>query len=165
MEGKTPSKTAINDHVHRIFPNDLNAQGTVFGGLVMGIIDRLAHLIAERHSGRICVTASVDELIFLSPAGHGDNLIFKVSINRSWNSSMEVGAKVFAENRFSSELKHIVSAYLTFVALDDQGKPTKVPPVLPETPVEKLRFEEAGIRREHRIAHKKEIAIRRQNIP
>jgi len=165
MKGKTPSQTAINDHTYRIFPNDLNAQGTAFGGLIMSIVDRLTHLIAERHSGHICVTASVDAVNFLAPAGHGDNVIFKASINRSWNTSMEVGAKVFAENRFTSEQRHIVSAYLTFVALDDHQKPIQVPPVIPESPLEKRRFEEAQIRREHRMEHKKTIRARRQKNP
>lgn len=157
MQGKTPGETAIQDHTYRVFPNDLNAQGTVFGGLILSIVDRLTHLIAERHSGRICVTASVDAVNFLAPAGHGDNIIFKASINRSWKSSMEVGAKVFAEHRLSSERFHIVSAYLTFVALDDAKKPTAVPPVTPETAEEKRRFKEAQIRREHRMEYKKTI--------
>jgi len=162
MEGKKPSTTAINDHTYRIFPNDLNAQGTVFGGLIMAEADRLTHIIAERHSGRICVTASVDSIIFHAPAGHGDNLIFKTSINRSWHSSMEVGIHVVAEERISLERHHIVSAYLTFVALDDHGKPTTVPPVLPETADERRRYEEADLRRTNRMAQKKEFMKRRK---
>lgn len=157
MEGKKPSSTAIHDHTYRIFPNDLNAQGTVFGGLIMSEADRLAHIVAERHSGRICVTASVDSIVFHAPAGHGDNLIFKTSINRSWRSSMEVGVKVIAEERNTLERKHIVSAYLTFVALDDHGKTAIVPPVIPDSEHEKRRFEEAAIRRDYRIRQKKEF--------
>jgi acyl-CoA hydrolase len=155
MEPKTPSITAIHDHTYRIFPNDLNAQGTVFGGLIMAEADRLAHIVAERHSGRICVTASVDSIQFHAPAGHGDNLIFKSSINRAWHTSMEVGVKVMAEERTTMERKHIVTAYLTFVALDDYGRPTGVPPVSPKTAVQKRRFDEADKRRAARISFKK----------
>lgn len=162
MEGKTPASTAIHDHTYRIFPNDLNAQGTVFGGLIMAEADRLAHIVAERHSGRICVTASVDSILFHAPAGHGDNLIFQTTINRSWNSSMEVGVRIMAEERTTMERKHIVSAYMTFVALDEHGRPTRVPPVTPESEVEKQRFEEADLRRSHRIEQKKEFAKRRE---
>ena len=155
MEGKKPSETSIHDHTYRIFPNDLNAQGTVFGGLIMSEADRLAHIIAERHSGKICVTASVDSILFHAPAGHGDNLIFQTAINRSWNTSMEVGVKVLAENRTTMDRKHIVSAYLTFVALDRDGNPTQVPCVIPTTELEKRRFEEADLRRSQRISHKR----------
>lgn len=155
MEEKTPSSTAIHDHTYRIFPNDLNAQGTVFGGLIMAEADRLAHIIAERHSGRICVTASVDSIQFYAPAGHGDNLIFKSSINRAWHTSMEVGVKVMAEERTTMKRKHIVTAYMTFVALDEHGKPTAIPPVAPKSDVEKRRFEEAQRRREIRLNFKK----------
>ena len=154
MDGKKPSDTAIRDHTYRIFPNDLNAQGTVFGGLIMAEADRLAHIVAERHSGRICVTASVDSVLFHAPAGHGDNLIFQTMINRSWNSSMEIGVRIMAEERISMQRKHIVSAYMTFVALDDYGKPTKVPAVSPSTKDEKRRFEEADQRRSLRMAQR-----------
>lgn len=155
MEGKKPSDTAIHDHTYRIFPNDLNAQGIVFGGLIMAEADRLAHIIAERHSTRICVTASVDSILFHAPAGHGDNLIFQTMINRAWNTSMEVGVRVLAEERTTMERKHIVSAYITFVALDDHGRPARVPPVTPKTDEEKRRFEQADKRRAIRIAQKK----------
>jgi acyl-CoA hydrolase len=160
MEGKKPSETSIHDHTYRIFPNDLNAQGTVFGGLIMAEADRLAHIVAERHSAKICVTASVDSILFHAPAGHGDNLIFQTTINRSWNSSMEVGVKILAEERTTMNRKHIVSAYLTFVALDNHGKPTVVPPVIPSTEVEKRRFEEADLRRSNRISHKQTLRKR-----
>ena len=122
----------------------------------MAEADRLAHIVAERHSSRICVTASVDSIVFHAPAGHGDNLIFQTSINRSWHSSMEVGVKVTAEERLTLERKHIASAYLTFVALNDHGKPVSVPPVLPESEEEKRRFNEADLRRKNRISLKKQ---------
>lgn len=149
---KAPSDSSVEDHVYRIFPNDLNSKGTVFGGLIMSVIDRVAAVVAERHSECVCVTASVDAIHFLAPAGHGENLIFKAAVNRSWKTSMEIGVIVIAEDNLKSEKRrHIVSAYLTFVALDKSGKPTKVPAVTPQTDIEKRRFDEAGIRREHRI--------------
>ncbi|GAB4187673.1 MAG: acyl-CoA thioesterase [Simkaniaceae bacterium] len=161
MEGKTPAESAINDHTYRIFPNDLNSQGTAFGGLIMAILDRIAHVVAERHSEKICVTACVDGFKFLAPAKHGQNLIFKASINRAWTTSMEIGVKVIAEQRGGKEKKHIVSAYFVFVALDDTGQPIEVPPVIPKSPIEKRRFDEARIRRENRIAAEKAKKERR----
>jgi len=157
VNGRKIAESAIEDHTYRIFPNDLNSLGTVFGGLVMSVIDRLALVVAERHSGHTCVTASVDAVNFLAPAGRGDNLIFRVAINRSWTTSMEIGARVIAEEDKTGVKKHIVSAYLTFVALDQHKVPVKVPPVLPETPAEKRRFKEAEMRRSARIRSKKEI--------
>lgn len=150
-EGKKISESSINDHTYRIFENDLNSNDTVFGGLIMSILDRLAAVIAERHSQRTCVTVSVDGFHFLTPARKGENLICKGSVNRTWNTSMEIGLKVVAENSRTKDKKHIVSAYFTFVALDENNRPTPVPPVLPETPEEKRRYEEAEFRRNHRI--------------
>lgn len=153
---KTPSETAINDHAYRIFPNDLNSQGTVFGGCVLSLLDRIAVVVAERHSGKSCVTVSVDAVHFLAPAKKGDNLITKASINRAWHTSMEIGLKIIAEHPSSGAKRHIVSAYFTFVAIDDWGKPTPVPQVKPETRLEKKRFEEAELRRTRRISAAKE---------
>lgn len=151
MDGKTVASTAVENHTHKIFPNDLNTNGTVFGGLVMATLDRISLVVAERHSGCTCATVSVDALHFLRPAYQGEVLIFKASINRSWNASMEIGIKVIAEDIRTEQYKHVVSAYFTFVALDENNKPTSVPPVIPETELQRRRFEEAGIRREQRL--------------
>lgn len=144
-------ETAVNDYCYRIFPNDLNSKGTVFGGLIMATLDRIAHVVAERHSGRICVTASVDAMHFLAPAGRGENLIYKASINKAWRSSMEIGVKVLAEDAHTMDRTHILSAYFTFVALGENDKPTSVPEVTPKTKIQKRRYKEAELRRKYRL--------------
>ncbi len=148
---KTVSGSSIEGHVYKVFPNDLNAHGTAFGGMIMSKCDRLSLVVAERHSGYVCVTASVDSIHFMAPAKENDTLIFKVSINRAWSSSMEVGVKVEAENSYTGDSKHILSAYFTFVALDKNNKPAKVPSLTAETELEKRRFQQAAVRREARL--------------
>jgi len=150
-QGKRPSESAVEQNVYKIFPNDLNSEYTVFGGLVMGLCDRTALIVAERHSGHSCVTAAVDSLEFLAPARSGETLVVKAAVNRAWRSSMEIGVYVAAENSFKGDRRHVVSAYLTFVALDENGAPKPVPAVLPETEVERRRYEEAGKRRKARL--------------
>ncbi|WP_405222362.1 acyl-CoA thioesterase [Lentisalinibacter sediminis] len=151
MPGRAPSHSAVEQNVYKIFPNDLNAEQTVFGGLVMALCDRTALIVAERHSGTTCVTAAVDSLNFLSPARTGETLVVKASVNRSWNTSMEIGVRVVAENSRTGEVRHVVSAYLTFVGLDETGRPTVVPDVVPETDDEKRRYRSAQVRRDARL--------------
>lgn len=151
MDGKPVSASSIIDQVVEVFPNDLNAHGTLFGGRVMQIVDSLAAIVAKRHSGRVCVTLGIDSVRFLNPARRGDILICMASINRAWNTSMEVGVKVIAEDFRTLEQKDILSAYFTFVAVDDEHKPVEVVPVIPETPEQFKRFDEAEVRRCHRL--------------
>ncbi|MCJ7591031.1 MAG: acyl-CoA thioesterase [Woeseiaceae bacterium] len=141
----------MEQNVYKIFPNDLNSEYTVFGGLVMGLCDRTALIVAERHSGHACVTAAVDSLDFLAPAHSGETLVLKAAVNRAWRSSMEIGVHVAAENSFRGDARHVVSAYLTFVALDKNGAPRPVPAVLPETDEERRRYQEAEERRDARL--------------
>lgn len=163
METKTVSSSAIENNIHKVFPNDLNTNGDLFGGLVMSILDKTTLVVAEKHSEKVCVTVSVDALHFLSPARLGEVLVFKAAINRSWNASMEIGAKVIAENYKTHESRHIVSAYFTFVALNEKGRPTPVPQVVPKSAIEKLRYEEAGLRRTLRLKTAQENKKRRSN--
>lgn len=144
------SHSAVDNHTYKVFPNDLNSYGTAFGGMIMAICDRTALVVAERHSRKTCVTASVDSMHFLRPAGQGDILLFSAAINRSWRTSMEIGVKVIAEHYETGTRRHILSAYFTFIAIDENKVPTAVPPVLPETPIEKRRYEEASVRRDNR---------------
>ena len=94
---KPVSASAVTDQVYWVFPNDLNANDTVFGGMIMAQMDRLCAVVACRHSDRICVTASVDAVHFLAPAKRGDVLIFAAAVNQVWRSSMEVGCRVDAQ--------------------------------------------------------------------
>lgn len=150
------SYAALRDQVHMVFPNDLNANDTVFGGLVMSLMDRYAVVCAERHAGVTCVTVGVDAVHFIAPAGRGDVLIYNVSVNKAWSTSMEIGVRVEAACVGGGERRHILSAYLTFVAMAD-GKPHPVPDVTPETDIEQQRCEEAEMRRALRLRHAQDL--------
>ena len=149
--------SAVREHIYKVFPNDMNANATVFGGMVMATIDRISLVVSERHSGRVCVTASVDSVHFMAAARTGDTLIFSAACNRAWGTSMEIGCRVVAENSYTGKRRHIVSAYSTFVALDEDHKPVAVPGLVPESDVEKQRYEEAGLRREARLQHSDDL--------
>jgi len=161
MHAKTVAQSAVENHTYKVFPNDLNSYGTAFGGMIMGICDRVALVVAERHSGKTCVTASVDSMHFLRPAGQGDILLFSAAINHAWKTSMEIGVKVEAEHYATGEKRHILSAYFTFIAMDEKKHPAPVPPVNPITPIEKRRYEEANDRRNRRIRDVEERKTKR----
>lgn len=163
--GRTVAYSSVHEQVYMVFPNDLNSNETVFGGLIMAHMDRYAAVVADRHAGGVCVTASVDAVHFMAPARKGDVLVFAASVNRAWNTSLEVGVRVEAESIGSKDRRHILSAYLTFVAVDPQGKPRAVPTLLPESVLEKLRFEEAQFRRDTRLRHAEEIKALRAAQP
>ncbi len=154
---KRVEDSAVHEHTYKVFPNDLNSYGTVFGGLIMSTLDRIALVVAERHSGETCVTASVDSIHFLAPANKGDILLFRASINRSWRSSMEIGVRVLSENPRNKKVKHIASAYFTFVAIGTDLKPVEVAQVVPESPLEKRRYQEADRRRTRRKEEASEV--------
>lgn len=133
-----------------VLPNDANPLGNLLGGKLMHLIDIAGALAAHRHSRSYVVTASMDHIDFLLPVHIGDLLILKSSINRAFNTSMEVGVKCWVENYIAGTRRHIASAYLTFVAVDSRGRRVPVPAIIPETEEEKQRFEDAGRRRELR---------------
>ena len=156
MNGKTVSASK-SESVHLVLPSDTNALGTIFGGQIMAWTDLIASIVASRHTRRICVTASMDEFHFISPVRVGDIVILKASVNYTHKTSLEVGVRVESEDPLTGERKHTGSSYLTFVAIDDQRRPIEVPPVIPETPDEKRRFQEAKERRDNRLAHRSRI--------
>ncbi len=133
-----------------VLPNDTNPLGDLLGGRLMHLMDIAAALAAHRHSRSHVVTASMDHIDFLAPVHIGDLLILKSSINRAFNTSMEVGVKCWVENYIAGTTRHVASAYLTFVAVDQHGRHHQVPHVIPENEEEKRRYEDAGRRREVR---------------
>ena len=134
-----------------VLPNDANPMGNILGGTVMHLVDMAGAIAAHRHSGSYVVTASVDHMDFRYPIRVGEIIILKASVNRVFQSSMEVGVKVLREKVFSRQRLHTSSAYLTFVAVDEKGMPKPAPPVVPETQEEKRRYREAGRRRRWRM--------------
>jgi acyl-CoA hydrolase len=137
-----------------VLPNDTNPLGNIMGGRVVHLIDVAAAVAAGRHSRRPCVTAAIDEIVFHAPVPMGSVLVIRASVNLAGRTSMEVGVRVESEDRRTGERRHCASAYLTFVALGDDGLPTEVPPLVARTREEKRRMEEARRRREERLARR-----------
>jgi acyl-CoA hydrolase len=140
-----------------VLPSDANALGTIFGGKIMAWIDIAGAIAAGRHARRVVVTASLDALHFVAPVKVGYVVQLKASVNFAGKTSMEVGVRVDSENPVTGEMAHTATAYCTFVALDEHGKPTPVPPVKAESPEEKRRYEAAKKRRASRIQLAEEL--------
>lgn len=151
LRPKKVSESAIDNYPMEIFPNDLNPLKTVAGGRVLEIADRLAAIVARRHSQNNCVTLFLDSVRFLSPAQEAEILIFKLSANRSWVTSMEIGVKIVTEDILLKNQRHVASMYFTFVAVDSNNIPTPIPQLIPEKEEEKRRFREANKRRKQRL--------------
>lgn len=134
-----------------VLPSHTNALGTIFGGQIMSWVDIAAAISSGRHSRRTVVTASLDALHFLAPVKLGHFVHIRATVNYASRTSMEVGVRVDSENPITGEITHCSTAYTTFVALDDHGRPTPVPPIVPSTADEKRRFEAAKKRREARV--------------
>jgi acyl-CoA hydrolase len=130
---------------------DSNALGKVHGGVIMREVDSAAGTAAARHSGKVCVTAAIDGLSFLEAVNVGDILTVKARVNDVGRTSLEVGVRVEAETWRGGERRHTTSAYLVMVALDDDGKPTPVRPLVVETDEDRRRQHQARIRRELRM--------------
>ena len=155
-----PVSDSQSERSEIIFPGDTNALGNLFGGRLMQFIDLTGAMAASRHARAYTVTASMDHLDFVAPVHIGDLLILKASVNRAFRTSMEVGVKCMVEDIREQKLRHVSSAYLTFVAMDAEGRLIPVPQVVPETAHQKRRFEDAGRRREMRsgeMARKKDL--------
>lgn len=152
-EGR-PVRESQTEMVEVVLPNDANPLGNLLGGKVMHLVDIAAAIAAHRHARSYVVTASVDHVDFRHPVHIGDLIILKSSVNRVFHTSMEVGVKIYSEKALTGERQHTSSAYVTFVALDEQGKPKPIPPVVPGTSDEKRRYEQAEGRRRYRLEHR-----------
>ncbi|WP_020137923.1 acyl-CoA thioesterase [Streptomyces sp. 351MFTsu5.1] len=149
------SRTTLS---HIMTQADTNLLGTVHGGVIMKLVDDAAGAVAGRHSGGPAVTASMDEMAFLEPVRVGDLVHVKAQVNWTGRTSMEVGVRVLAERwNESTPATQVGSAYLVFAAVDADGRPRRVPPVLPETERDERRYQEAQIRRTHRLARRRAI--------
>jgi acyl-CoA hydrolase len=147
--GKGPSDSAVETR-YLVMPQHANPQGTVFGGVIVSWIDMVAAMAAQRHCGKEVVTAGIDSLIFKEPIRIGDQVVLKASVNYVGRTSMEVGVQVTREDPYGGHSVSATTAYLTFVALDENRRPVAVAPIIPETETEKRRYENARLRVEAR---------------
>ncbi len=134
-----------------MMPQNANLLGHVFGGVILGMMDKTAAISAFRHARSACVTASIDRVDFREPIHVGDLVVMQASVNFAGRTSMEVGVRVEAEDLITGRRRHTNSAYLTFVAVDRNGRPIEVPPLVPETPEEVRRYAAAQERRRRRL--------------
>ena len=162
MDGKRVNDSSVVT-AQMMIPQDANPAGNVHGGVVVKIIDEAAGVVAARHCRSNVVTASIDRMDFHHPIFVGDLLFFKASMNYVGRTSMEIGVRVEAENLMTGEVRHAASAYLTYVALDRQGRPAAVPPLILETDGDRRRNREAKARREQRLAERKKKDACRQD--
>ena len=140
---------------------DANNAGFVHGGTVMKLCDEAAGIAAIKHSRSRVVTAAMDRMTFLTPVHVGELLTLKAAVNAVWRTSMEVGVRVEAENPFTGEARHTSTAYLTMVAVDNEGSPIPVPPLLAESETEQRRQREAELRRRNRLTEREQILAHR----
>ncbi len=159
MTGKPASHSEVI-MTELVLPNDTNQLGNLLGGRLMHWVDIAAALAAQRHSGKVCVTASVDEISFHEPIKLGHVVHIHAVVTRAFRTSMEIQVEVEREDPLHGSRAHTSSAFLTFVAIDQYGKPLPAPPIIPETDIEKRRYEEAAIRREVRLKARKALEER-----
>lgn len=141
---------------------DVNIAGTVHGGVVMRLVDTAAGLAAVRHARGLAVTVAIDEMTFLEPVHIGDLLVLRATVNDVGTTSMECGVRVEAHDPVTGTVRHVNTAYLVFVAVDDDGNPRPVPPLVAETEDERRRQREAKLRRQARLAHKEAVKSARE---
>jgi acyl-CoA hydrolase len=154
--GRPASDSAVTS-VRIMMPTDANIRGNVFGGSIMKYMDEIAAVAAFRHARKNVVTASIDRMDFLAPVYLGNLLILKAGVNYVGRTSMEIGVRLEAEDLITGKVTHAGSCFLTYVALDDKGRPTPVAPVIPDSADEKRRFREAVTRRKIRQVERSEI--------
>ncbi len=149
MQPKSPKESEVL-MTHLVMPQDANPSGNLHGGVILRHVDTAGGVVAKRHSRTNVVTVSIDRMAFKQPAYMGELLIFKASLNHVGRSSMEIGVRVEAENLRTGEVRHTNSAYLTYVSLDEDGKPSPVAPLLLDSETAIRRHKEAELRRELR---------------
>lgn len=154
MDGKNVKESSVT-MVGPMTSQDTNAAGNVHGGVIMRLIDEAGGIVAQRHARANVVTASVDRMDFLHPVFIGDIISLKASLNLVGRTSIEVGVRVESENPITGDIRHTASAYLTYVALDKEGRPMAVSPLILETDKEKRRHRDAQARRKIRLLERK----------
>jgi len=159
MDAKTPADSRV-EMTEIVLPTHTNYMGTVFGGQITAWIDIAGAVAAMRHSGGLAVTASMDQMHFLHGAHTGDVVVLRAQVNFAGTSSMEVGVRVECEEPLTGARHHTATAYLTFVAVDEQGSPRPVPPIYSVTQEDQRRFEKARVRREARLSARREALDR-----
>ena len=151
----TPTGRPCRESQHQtselMMPQDANILGHVFGGAILALMDKCAAVAAFRHARSNCVTASIDRVDFREPIHVGDLVVMRASVNFAGRTSMEIGVRVEAEDLLTGRRRHTNSCYLTFVAIDRNGRPVEVPPVIPETDDERRRYDAAQARRKRRL--------------
>lgn len=152
MDAK-PARLSQSTISEVMMPHMANGVGNVHGGVLLGMIDRVGAVAAIRHARRVCVTVSVDQVDFREPIHLGELVTMQAMVNYVHRTSLEVGVRVEAENLITGVKRHTNSCYLTYVAIDDAGRPTEVAPVVAETPEEQRRYRAAERRRGLRIEH------------
>lgn len=148
-------RSSVTEMTELVLPQHSNVLGTAFGGTVLAWIDVAGAICAQRHSGRVSVTAAIDEVNFLSPIRIGDVVILSARLNAAFRTSVEVEVSVQVEDRVTGARRRCVDAFMTFVAVDEAGKATEVPPLLSESNEDERRAEGARQRRERRLSERK----------
>lgn len=146
-----PSRASRHETSEIMMPQHANNLGHVFGGVILSMMDRTAAVAAIRHARKSCVTVSIDRVDFREPIHLGDLVIMRANVNFAGRTSVEVGVRVEAEDLITGVRRHTNSCYMTFVAVDPDGRPIPVPPVIPETEDEKRRYAAAQERRRIRL--------------
>jgi len=165
MDHETPSRPVEGSRVEMtqlVLPSDTNTHGNAFGGSIMSWVDVCAAIAAQRHCRRTVVTAAVDQLMFVEAIKKGMVVSLRAQVNRAWRTSMEVGVRVESEEPMTGLRRHALSAYLTFVALGEDGKPIPVPAAAATSPDDLRRQKDALARRESRLALREQVKTHRQ---